>query len=197
MPVVIHDFMLKRTTGADGFVKDYLYEELLQLDAGRWFDAKFAGERIPSVEEVIELVRGRCMLNIEVKTVGDLYRGIDEKIACLIEKYDIHDEVYITSFDHHFVKRIKDLDNRLKTGLIMLGNPLLLKEQLKYADADMLSIHYAYLTHDIVSLAKSLGISLMAWTVDEEDMIKRVTGFSKDIMICSNYPDRVIECSFK
>ncbi|MCL0067610.1 hypothetical protein M1N67_01515 [Peptococcaceae bacterium] len=75
MPVVIHDFTLKRTTRADGFVKDYLYEELLQLDAGRWFDAKFAGERIPPVEEVIGLVRGRCMLNYRSKDCWGLVQG--------------------------------------------------------------------------------------------------------------------------
>lgn len=197
VPVVIHDFTLKRTTGIDGFVKDYYYEELKQLDAGSWFDEKFAGEKIPTLEEVIRLIcamRDDFMLNIEVKTIADMYKGIDAKIYDLIEEYGIHDKAYITSFEHHFIKRAKKSYPRLKTGLIVVGNLLLLKEQLKCADADMLSIHYAYITYDTLLTAQKMGIKLMAWTIDEESMIKRTADFSKEIMICSNCPDKVLKC---
>ncbi len=131
VPVVIHDFTLERTTNGTGFVKDYSYSELLALDAGSWFNVKFAGEKIPTLEEILKLVHGKCKLNIEIKTAGEIYPGIEYKIARLIDKYSMQPEVYITSFEHQSVKRIKELDAGLKTGLIFLGNPLLLLEQLK------------------------------------------------------------------
>lgn len=72
-PVVIHDYRLERTTNGKGFVKDMTLHELKQLDAGSWKSKKYAGERIPTLAEVLERIRGRVKLNIELKTTGDMY----------------------------------------------------------------------------------------------------------------------------
>lgn len=66
--VLIHDETLNRTAGASGWVKDTTYEQLRTLDAGSWFHADFAQERIPSLEELFDLVQGkRILLNLELK----------------------------------------------------------------------------------------------------------------------------------
>jgi len=64
---VIHDDTLERTTNGSGEVADYGLNELKALDAGSWFDERFSGERIPTLEEVFDLVKGRTWINIEIK----------------------------------------------------------------------------------------------------------------------------------
>ncbi len=65
--IVIHDATLDRTTNGHGSVHDYMLEELKQLDAGSWFHPEFAGLRLPELCEVLELVDGRVITNIETK----------------------------------------------------------------------------------------------------------------------------------
>ena len=59
--VVIHDATLDRTTNGTGLVHDYTLEEIRELDAGSWFgDARYAGEKVPTLKEVLDLVDGCC-----------------------------------------------------------------------------------------------------------------------------------------
>ncbi|MCY4114108.1 MAG: glycerophosphodiester phosphodiesterase family protein [Chloroflexi bacterium] len=77
--VVHHDYYLDRTTDGAGLVGDYTLAELQALDAGSWFDEKFAGERIPTLEDVLGLAGGRVRLEIELKgtTLAFLDRVLD------------------------------------------------------------------------------------------------------------------------
>ncbi|HBB29774.1 MAG TPA: hypothetical protein DC000_11135, partial [Clostridiales bacterium] len=59
--IVCHDETLNRTTNGKGFIKQYDLYELKQLDAGSWYDKKFKGEKIPLLEEVIDLIKGTKM----------------------------------------------------------------------------------------------------------------------------------------
>ncbi|MGC9523063.1 MAG: glycerophosphodiester phosphodiesterase, partial [Anaerolineae bacterium] len=61
-PVIIHDAWVDRTTDGTGRVSRMTLSELKQLDAGSWFDARFTGERIPTLEEVLAWARGRIGL---------------------------------------------------------------------------------------------------------------------------------------
>lgn len=97
VPVLIHDFTLGRTTNGKGLVKDHTLEQLRELDAGSWLDERFTGERIPTLDEVLQAVKGRCTLNIELKATSDMYPGIAEKVLALLEQHDMKQEVYITS----------------------------------------------------------------------------------------------------
>ncbi|MCY4112087.1 MAG: glycerophosphodiester phosphodiesterase family protein [Chloroflexi bacterium] len=66
-PVVHHDYYLERTTNGAGLVTDHTLAELRALDAGAWFGEAFAGERLPTLEEVLSLAAGRVRLEIELK----------------------------------------------------------------------------------------------------------------------------------
>ena len=67
VPVVIHDESLSRTTDGEGRVGELDLAELGRYSAGRWFDPRFGGERIPRLEEVFDLVRDRAVINVEIK----------------------------------------------------------------------------------------------------------------------------------
>jgi glycerophosphoryl diester phosphodiesterase len=193
IPVVIHDFTLKRTTNGNGNVKDHTYEELSRLDAGAWFDKKFAGEAIPSLEQVLRAVRGRCRLNIELKTARSMYPEIERRVVQLVRKYHMQHDVMVTSFDHEAVKRVRNEDPDFRTGLIISGMPVLIRDQLEHAGASVLSINYHYLTADFAHRMISGGYQVMAWTVNDSDMISAVAAMHPEIMICTNHPDRVLQ----
>lgn len=79
IPVVIHDFVVDRVTDGNGFVKDYEYNDLKKLDAGSWFDDNFKTEKIPTLEEVLELIGNKKKIIIEIKSNGYEYQDIDKK----------------------------------------------------------------------------------------------------------------------
>jgi glycerophosphoryl diester phosphodiesterase len=192
IPVVIHDFTLDRTTNGAGYVKYKTFAELRELDAGGWFSKKFMGEKIPSLEEVLALTKDKnILLNIELKTAGEMYEGYERVIADLVKRYKMEEKVYLTSFDHEVIRNIKKLKTKIRTGLIIEGNPVLLTEQLAEAGADILSIKADYLTPKIIRKMFKKNIKIITWTVNDPIQIQHTLLLSKKIGICTNYPDRL------
>ncbi len=196
IPVVIHDFTLQRTTNGKGMVKDYTYDQLSRLDAGAWFGPAYRGQTIPTLEQVLRAAKSKCRINIELKTAGDLYPGLEHKVARLIDECGMQSEVCVTSFDHESVQRIKRIDPSLATGLIISGKPVLLREQLKETGASLLSMDFRYLTADFAAAMIAEGVKIMAWTIDDRKEIGRVASMHSELMICTNYPDRWLELNF-
>jgi glycerophosphoryl diester phosphodiesterase len=192
VPVVIHDHMLDRTTSGTGRVKDYTLEELRWLDAGSWFAPEFSEERIPTLEEVLELAKGRCLLHVELKKMGDVYEGIEEKVIKLIHRHGMKDQVVLSSFDHDSMKCVNEIDPSIPTGLIFLGNPTLLVEQLRYTGASSVSMHYSFVTRELVNEMEEHEIDLGVWTVDDPETLASIVEQYPDMRITTNYPDRVL-----
>lgn len=188
VPVVIHDYTLGRTTNGQGEVRETPFEELRKLDAGSWFSSQYAGEPIPSLEEVLQLVKGRCKLNIELKTSGDMYPKLAERVLELVLQYGMEQEVVFTSFDNGTLRRMKELAPKLPTGLIIDGRPEI--QLLNELGTSFLSIGYWKLTPEYAAEMIENGIRVMAWTIDDPAHIKQVASMHPDIMICTNFPNR-------
>ncbi|MFF0828548.1 glycerophosphodiester phosphodiesterase [Brevibacillus sp. NPDC003359] len=193
VPVLIHDFTLERTTNGRGLVMDHTLAELRELDAGSWFGDKFAGERIPTLEEVLIAVKGRCTLNIELKATSDMYPGIAEKVLALVEKHGMKQEVYLTSFDHDLIRHVRTLDQEVQTGLIVYGRPVLMLEQMEAAGATILSMGYPFLTRELTVAAIEKGFKVIVWTLDDPKHIREVISWHPQVQICTNHPDRMWE----
>jgi glycerophosphoryl diester phosphodiesterase len=192
IPVVIHDHTLDRTTSGAGPVKSHTVDELRLLDAGGWFAPSFEGERIPTLEEVLLLAKGRCKLHVELKSMGDEYVGIEEKVIALIQRHGMQEEVVLSSFDHDSMKRANEIDPSIQTGLIFLGKPTLLVEQLRYTGAASVSMHYAFVTPDFVNEMAEHGFDLGVWTVDDSDILARIVEQYPNMRITTNTPDRLL-----
>lgn len=193
VPILMHDFTLERTTNGTGLVKDHTLEELRKLDAGSWMNERFAGERIPTLEEALLAVKGRCTLNIELKATLEMYPGLAEKVLELLEKHEMKDQVYMTSFDHELIRHVRTLDASVQTGLIVLGRPVLVMEQLEAAGANVLSMEYRYLTQELACSVIEQGYKVIAWTIDDADAIRTVMSWHPDLQVCTNHPDRMLE----
>ncbi|MCR8978364.1 glycerophosphodiester phosphodiesterase [Brevibacillus laterosporus] len=193
IPVLIHDFTLDRTTNGSGLVKDHTFEQLREWSAGSWFAEEFSNEQIPALEELFQAAsQHTCRLNVELKTAGNLYPLLAEKVVELVEAHELASQVCLTSFDHEIIKRVKELQPSIKTGLIITGRPVLLREQLAKTGATILSMAYPYLTKDFVQMMLEEGFEIFAWTIDDENEIERISEWHPNIYICTNHPDRML-----
>ena len=82
--VVFHDLRMERTTNGRGALRDLTLDQVRELDAGTWFGAKFAGERVPTFEEVVALAREHGIRIFPEVKDPRLYPGIEERVAAVI-----------------------------------------------------------------------------------------------------------------
>jgi len=189
IPVVIHDYTLDRTTNGHGKVKDMNWEQIKRLDAGSWKGRAFRGEGIPSLEQVLDLAKGRLHLNIELKTIRNLYPGIEKTVTDLIGSKGMRDDVVLTSFEPGALQRVKEIDPMYSTGLIYdsrWGDPARRVQEL---GCSFLSISFARLNPGLIKRLTEQGVNVMAWTVDKAKEMRRLADMHSDIMICTNRPD--------
>jgi glycerophosphoryl diester phosphodiesterase len=167
--VVIHDGDLMRMGGDPRKVNELTAAELATIDIGRKYGADFAGERVPTLEEVIDLVRGRMKINIELKyNVPD--PGLVPAVVDLLRREDFIDQVVITSLDYAALKQVESIEPRLKTGHIVtasVGNVL-------RTEADFLSLSSARAEPSLVRRAHAAGKEVHVWTVNKPEVMVRM-----------------------
>jgi glycerophosphoryl diester phosphodiesterase len=190
VPVVIHDDSLRRTARKRRKVAALEAARLKQFDAGRWFGPAFAGEPIPLLEEVLEAVAGRASLNIELKTYGGRYPGMERKVVELLRRWDMQQSAVITSFDAFALRRVRSITTEIKTGLITDTVPPTLVSDMQWLGAEFLSISHTQLNAERMAAFNAAGLQVMAWTVNDVAKIKQLAAIDPAIMICTNYPDR-------
>jgi glycerophosphoryl diester phosphodiesterase len=96
--VVIHDPTVNRTTGNQGRVSDLSLQQLQALDAGRFFSEKYRGEKIPSLEEVFEVVGKRTFINVELTNYNTPRDSLVETVCMLVKKFGLQKRVLFSSF---------------------------------------------------------------------------------------------------
>ena len=86
---VIHDHLLDRTTDGSGLVRDYTMAELKRFDAGSWKDPRFKGERIPSLDELLTVAKGRVGVAIEIKSLPVVYPGLEPVLVATLKEHHL------------------------------------------------------------------------------------------------------------
>ena len=187
--VIIHDETIDRTTEGKGFVKDYTLSELKKFNASKCFENEFGFNAIPTLEEYFILVANEDLIsNIELKNSIFLYDGMEEKVCDLISKYNMESKVLISSFNHHSIMKIKEINKNIECGLLVAS--CIVNPGRYVKDLGIENFHPAAygLTKDEVSKIQSYGIKVNAWLgnidIDYNDLIS--TGVDS---IISDYPD--------
>lgn len=105
--VVIHDQTVKRTTGAEGVVRQMSLAQLKALDAGSFFSPQFAGELIPTLGEVFAAVGQRTLINVEITNYTSVGDALPERIADLVEEYGLQERTLFSTFHPFNLVRIR------------------------------------------------------------------------------------------
>jgi glycerophosphoryl diester phosphodiesterase len=159
--VVIHDHTLDRTTNGSGLVVQHSLAELRNLDAGN-------GEQIPLLAEVCELARDRAGLCIETKQLPMPYPGLEEKLVDALRELDMVEQTCVISFHHPSVKRVKEIEPRLLTGVLMASLPIEPVRVLSAASADIYAPHWGATDPQLVEDLHAAGAVVGVWTVDDQ-----------------------------
>jgi glycerophosphoryl diester phosphodiesterase len=187
--IVMHDDTLNRTTNGKGNLWEMTLAELQQYDAGSWFDPRFAGEKLPALEDVIALARGKLQLNLEVKTHGH-ESGVAASVVATIRRERFEPECVVTSFDWKIVDEIKVLAPELKVGYIFGWKEF--AEEVFGRPADLLSAHYSLVDKTFLARARDSGKKVHVWTVNYKWLMRRLIKLGVDGII-TNYPERLRE----
>jgi glycerophosphoryl diester phosphodiesterase len=184
--VLLHDRDLKRVAGLSRRLDELTYDEVRQLDVGSWFDPGFAGERVPTLAEAIDLCRGRIRMNIELKFFGP-DRRLAEAVARQVRELDFESDCLVTSFDYDALRDANRHNPRLRTGLIVahaLGD-------VSRLDVEALSVRVDFLSEDLLSAARRHGREVHVWTVNDARQMTRLMKRGVDNIITSD-PDLAI-----
>ena len=198
--IVLHDKTIDRTTNGTGIAKEMYLPEIKRYDAGSWFDDKFLGEKIPTLEEVLELVATNIVLLVEIKGGDEEFPGIEKRVVDIVEEYNAEERVIIQSFNENTVLRVKTLNPNLKT-FYLLGrnfqeffNGMIDKSEMGEFQKlyDGLAPHYSLLDSQKVLALKELDFSIYTWTVNDQEHMKNVIDLNVDGIITDS-PDLLIK----
>jgi glycerophosphoryl diester phosphodiesterase len=183
--VVIHDETVDRTTEGCGRVEAMTLSELKRLDAGRWRDAKFAGERIPTLQEVFDAVGDRCALNIELKGTG-----VEEQVCRMIREWGVERTALVSSFDWSRLARLRKIAPEIRIGLLAERAPARLINAAVRMNAWAINPGFKLVKAELCAAAHRHGLKVYAWTVDDPDQMQRMKAEGVD-GIMTNCPDRL------
>ena len=181
--VVIHDHTLDRTTNGAGLVKDHSAAELRRLDAGE-------GEKIPLLQEVVELALGKVGLVIEIKSLPPLYPGLEEKLLNMLRQLGAVAECAVISFNHSTIHELRKMEPGLQLGILEGARPMHPGRMLREAGADVYSPHWGATDPDVVREVHSAGGAVAVWPVDDDAAIAWCK-FCRPDSIFSNRPKEV------
>jgi len=178
--VVIHDQTVDRTTDGRGRVADLTFEELRRLDAGGWFGPAFAGERVPPLDDVLDLVRGRALVLLEIKNGPVFYEGIEAQVADALRRYEMAGSTLVMSFDHPAVRTMRGAAPEVATAIVYSARLVDAIGAAQAAHADALCPSWGLLTAEVVAEAHEAGLGVFPWTIDEETAMRRCLAWGVD-----------------
>ena len=159
---------------------------------GSWFNDDFKGQRIMTLEELLEIVPKDKMLNIEIKVKYDEENKIEEKVIEILKMRDrIDKNIIISSFSHRVIKNINKLESRLKVGLLITASILDIENYIKMNNLNIYSIHCyrEFVSTSFIRNLNEIGIKSYIWTVDNKEDGEILRNFGVTGII-TNYPDR-------
>lgn len=188
--VLIHDDSVVRTAGGQGRVRDLTLEELRRLDAGGWFHPAYAGERIPLLEELLQLAKSSgIFLNLELKGDPSGPAELEKKTIRLIQSCRMQGRVILSSFNAASLAACKRIDPSVRTGFLYsysLEKPWTFLHKIR---ADALHPASSLVTKKMVDAARRRGIEVNSWTANQAAEIRRMLECGVDGII-SDVPDR-------
>jgi glycerophosphoryl diester phosphodiesterase len=182
--VLMHDKTLDRTTDGTGEIAMKTLDELQHLDAGSWKDARFAGEPVPTLEQVLRALKDSgCQPVIEIKM-----DGIADKVVRTVRELDMVDQVAVIAFNGETVHEVRQLEPRIPCAWLssakLTGTPAeradWITEQAKQYHTDMVDLNYNMLSREIIAELKHRGLTVWCWTVNDPVVMQALMRWGVD-----------------
>ena len=188
--VVIHDDRLDRTTTGRGPVREHTLAELRELDAGSWYDSQFAGERIPTLEEVLEFSRqSDIVFYLEIKPGAPW--GVEQAVVGALRSAGETTRAVVLSFDAATLATVRRLEPTLMTGYLYdRQQPDAVQRALELG-ARQLAPRGDLVTPELVAEARRNSLQVVTWTINKPEQMRTLAAAGVD-GIMTDYPDRLI-----
>ncbi|AZN39690.1 glycerophosphodiester phosphodiesterase [Paenibacillus albus] len=190
--IVCHDDTLDRTTDISGAIRSLHSDVIRGADAGSWFSPAFAGEQVPFLEEVYDLLPKHVEINVEVKDSGGAL--FDEVLLNYLRGDNRMDRTVVSSFDHKLLHRLKQAEPELRIGLLYAADLIHHASYAALLETEVWSLHpeHSLIGADDAMDALAAGLRIYPFTAnhpaDWDPLISiGVTG------IITDYPARLKE----
>ncbi|WP_062543669.1 glycerophosphodiester phosphodiesterase [Rufibacter tibetensis] len=199
--VVIHDPTVDRTTNGTGRVADLTLAELKKLEAGIKFDSSFTDVQIPTLAQVLRIVKGKKKLLIELKKgEEEYYEGLEEKTIQLIREARAEEWCVLQSFHDPILERIWKADFVIPTHKLIVGKipflPIFIDHELKfggfdrYSEATAINVHRYFASKAFITSLHNQGFKTFIWTEDTPKNIQKLFDLGAD-GVMTNHPELV------
>ena len=196
--VALHDNSLDRTTNGSGPVSAKTLEELRRLDAGSWFRAaggrgspSFAGERIPTIEEILVFAREHEIgLHLEIKATGP--SGAEHAVVGALRAAGEIARTVVLSFSSSVLKGVREMEPLVMTGFLFNEHFRAAMTTAMEAGARQLLPRTESVTRELVSEAHAQDLQVVAWTVNSPEEMESMISAGVDGII-TDYPEHLVE----
>jgi glycerophosphoryl diester phosphodiesterase len=182
VPIVVHDEDFQRLAGVARRPGEITLEQVRGIDIGSRFDRAFAGERVATLEEAIDTVRGKIKLNIELKPTKIDRDQLARAVVKVIRDKGFENDCFVTSLDRQAVEIAKRQNPRLRTGAIVSAAV----GDVTRLEVEVLSIRTGLITDVLLERARGAGREVHAWTIDDPAVMGRLIDRGVDGIITND-----------
>ena len=193
--VMLHDLTLDRTTNGHGPVAEVAWSEVRGLDAGSWFHPEFAGTRVPSLDETLELALAAGVpLCIEIKGTAGQAPRTAAVVARILRERGLLDRMFVSSFDHAALAAAREAAGRpillAPERLPASGpaDPTAAVGQACALGATVLQHRWEDLTRGVVDALHDVDVAVWSWPIDSLDAIEHSVRVGVDAVIGDDVP---------
>ncbi|MEI6877320.1 MAG: glycerophosphodiester phosphodiesterase family protein [Spirochaetota bacterium] len=188
--VLMHDPDVSRSKDGTERIKDMDLKDIRALDAGSRFDPRFRGAKVPVLGELLKWSRNRIPLVIEIKGDPQPAPGIEQLLLDELRANDLVSDVMVISFYHDSLRRLKDLEPSIATGIIFECQLVDTVQVARASGANAIRPHWSFLTPAIIAEVHAAGIAVHAWMANDETMAAYLADMGVD-SLGVDFPDRV------
>ena len=195
--IIHHDRVLGRTEEAAGPLAQWTFADLRALDVGSWFDARFAGQRMPTPDELVDAVGERLLLNFELINDSWQLNGVGPGLVALFRRRNLFRRAMISSFNPRALWQVKKMEPRITLGALWGPNePWLVRSGLMRRLLRPQALHprHDLVTPRLVAAAHARGQRVNTWTVNDAETAKRMLDAGVD-MLMGDAPDLLLRAT--
>jgi glycerophosphoryl diester phosphodiesterase len=183
--VIMHDETVNRTTSGSGAVSSMTYAQIRALDAGAWFGASFAGEKVPSFSEALQLAKNDPNGIGVIAEIKASTATIVEKTVKMIQDYKMTSRVVVSSFDFNQIAKVKTLDPAIRVQLFATATNSLI-DQVAGINGEWIGSSGS-VTADLLNYSHSKGVLFNSWTINTASQMSPLILLGVDA-ITTDYP---------